>query len=161
MNSVPAWLLVAGSVAAGIAAIWSALVVVLWVQHRRSGRSVDWRDVLRLVPDVVRLLRRLAVDPDVPRATRWWLLALLGYLLLPIDLIPDFIPVLGFADDAIVIVIALRFSIRSAGEPAIRKHWPGTPDGLESLLALCAPRPKPAEGAVKNDARAGGDPLHR
>ena len=82
--------------------------------------------MMRLVPDVVRLIRRLAMDPDVPRATRWWLLALLGYLLLPIDVIPDFIPVLGFADDAIVIVIGLRFAIRSAGEPAIRRHWPGT-----------------------------------
>jgi len=160
---VPAWLLVAGSVAVGIAAIWSALVVVLWVQHRRSGRSVDWREVLRLVPDVVRLIRRLAVDPDVPRGTRWWLLALLGYLLLPIDLIPDFIPVLGFADDAIVIVIALRFAIRSAGEPAIRKHWPGTPDGLEGLLALCTPRLKPEAGACADEvgARASGDPRHR
>ena len=160
---MPAWLLVAGSVAVGIAAIWSALVVVLWVQHRRSGRSVDWREVLRLVPDVVRLIRRLAVDPDVPRGTRWWLLALLGYLLLPIDLIPDFIPVLGFADDAIVIVIALRFAIRSAGEPAIRKHWPGTPDGLEGLLALCTPRLKPEAGACADEvgARASGDPRHR
>jgi len=84
------------------------------------------------VPDVIRLIRRLALDPDVPRATRWWLIGLLGYLLLPIDLIPDFIPVLGFADDAIAIVIALRFAIHSAGEPAIRRHWPGTPEGLRS-----------------------------
>jgi uncharacterized membrane protein YkvA (DUF1232 family) len=158
---VPAWLLLAGSVAAGIAVIWSALVVVLWVQSRRAGRSVDWREMMRLVPDVLRLIRRLTLDPDVPRATRWWLLALLGYLLLPIDLIPDFIPVLGFADDAIVIVIGLRIAIHSAGEPAIRRHWPGTPDGLDSLLALSTSRTKPAEGAVKNDARASGDHLHR
>ncbi|MET0887198.1 MAG: DUF1232 domain-containing protein, partial [Mycetocola sp.] len=76
----------------------------------------------------------------VPLATRWSLIGLLGYLVLPIDLIPDFIPVLGFADDAIVIVIGLRFAIRHAGEPAVRRHWPGTPAGLDSLLALTTPR---------------------
>jgi uncharacterized membrane protein YkvA (DUF1232 family) len=161
VDSVPAWLLVAGSVAAGIAMIWSALVVVLWFQHRSAGRAVDWREMMRLVPDVLRLVRRLTLDPDVPRTTRWWLLALLGYLLLPIDLIPDFIPVLGFADDAIVVVIGLRFAIHSAGEPAIRRNWPGTPDGLDSLLALSMRRAKTTEGAAKNDARVSGDPLHR
>ena len=119
--------------------------------------------MMRLVPDVVRLIRRLAMDPDVPRATRWWLLALLGYLLLPIDVIPDFIPVLGFADDAIITVIGLRFAIHSAGEPAIRRHWPGTPDGLVSLLAVTAPRTQPETGAGADEvgARASGDPLHR
>ena len=119
--------------------------------------------MMRLVPDVVRLIRRLAMDPDVPRATRWWLLALLGYLLLPIDLIPDFIPVLGFADDAIVIVIGLRFAVHSAGEPAIRRHWSGTPDGLASLLAVTAPRSQPERGAGAGEdgVRAMGDPRNR
>ena len=121
---------------ASLAAIWVALVVVLWVQQRRVAGAVDWREIARLVPDVIRLIKRLATDPAVPRATRWWLIGLLGYLLLPIDLIPDFIPVLGFADDAIAIVIALRYAVRHAGEDAITRHWPGTPQGLESLLAL-------------------------
>jgi len=157
--NAPAWLLIACSIAVGIAAIWMALVVTLWVQHRRVDGAVDWRGVMRLVPDVIRLIRRLALDPDVPRATRWWLIGLLGYLLLPIDLIPDFIPVLGFADDAIAIVIALRFAIHSAGEPAIRRHWPGTPEGLESLLVLSTPRSRrPAE---EDRACESGDPLQQ
>lgn len=133
---MPEWLIVVLGVVAGLVVLWVALVVVLWVQQRRSGGSVDWRAVLRLAPDVVRLVRRLVADPSVPRATRWWLGGLLVYLLSPIDLIPDFVPVIGYADDAIVVVVALRFAIRHAGRPAIERHWPGTPEGLRSLLAL-------------------------
>jgi uncharacterized membrane protein YkvA (DUF1232 family) len=133
---VPEWLIVVLGVVAGLVMLWLALIVVLWVQQRRSGGSVDWRAVLRLAPDVVRLVRRLVADPSVPRATRWWLGGLLVYLLSPIDLIPDFVPVIGYADDAIVVVVALRFAIRHAGRPAIERHWPGTPEGLRSLLAL-------------------------
>jgi uncharacterized membrane protein YkvA (DUF1232 family) len=120
----------------GVLLLWLALVVGLWAQYRRAGAAVDWRATLRLVPDVIRLIRRLAGDPVVPRATRWWLVALLGYLVLPIDLVPDFIPVLGFADDAIVTLLVLRFAIRHAGAAAIERHWPGTADGLASVLRL-------------------------
>jgi uncharacterized membrane protein YkvA (DUF1232 family) len=95
---------------------------------------------MRLVADVVVLLRRLVADPEVPRGTRWWLGGLLVYLILPIDLVPDFIPVLGYADDAIIVAIALRYTIRTAGRPAIERHWPGTSEGLESLLALAGVR---------------------
>ncbi len=133
---MPEWLIVVLGAVAGLVVLWLALIVVLWVQQRRSGGSVDWRAVLRLAPDVVRLVRRLVADPSVPRATRWWLGGLLVYLLSPIDLIPDFVPVIGYADDAIVVVVALRFAIRHAGRPAIERHWPGTPEGLRSLLAL-------------------------
>ncbi len=133
---MPEWLVVVLGVVAGLVMLWLALIVSLWAQQRRSGGSVDWRAVLRLAPDVVRLVRRLVADPSVPRATRWWLGGLLVYLLSPIDLIPDFVPVIGYADDAIVVVVALRFAIRHAGRPAIERHWPGTPEGLRSLLAL-------------------------
>lgn len=137
---MPEWLIVVLGVVAGLVVLWLALIVVLWVQQRRSGGSVDWRAVLRLAPDVVRLVRRLVADPSVPRATRWWLGGLLVYLLSPIDLIPDFVPVIGYADDAIVVVVALRFAIRHAGRPAIERHWPGTSEGLRSLLALAGVR---------------------
>ncbi|PTT13753.1 hypothetical protein DBR36_16750 [Microbacterium sp. HMWF026] len=133
---MPEWLIVVLGVVAGLVVLWLALIIVLWVQQRRSGGSVDWRAVLRLAPDVVRLVRRLVADPSVPRATRWWLGGLLVYLLSPIDLIPDFVPVIGYADDAIVVVMALRFAIRHAGRPAIERHWPGTSEGLRSVLAL-------------------------
>ncbi len=97
---------------------------------RRLGSSVRWRDLLRLLPDVVRLLRRLAHDRTLPRRVRVWLWLLLGYLLLPLDLVPDFLPVIGYADDAVVVVLALRLVVRSAGPSALDRHWPGTPEGL-------------------------------
>lgn len=127
---------IAASIAGGVVLLWIALLVVLWVQVRRSGGAIDWREAMRLVPDVVRLIRRLVADDTVPRAVRWWLAGLLVYLLSPIDLVPDVIPVLGYADDAIVVVIALRFALRHAGRDAMERHWPGTPAGLDSLLAL-------------------------
>ncbi|HEY9306260.1 MAG TPA: DUF1232 domain-containing protein [Microbacterium sp.] len=137
---MPDWAIAVLSVLAGLVVLWVALLVILWVQARRAGRDVDWRQIVRLVADVVVLLRRLVADPRVPRGTRWWLGGLLVYLLLPIDLVPDFIPVLGYADDAIIVAIALRYTIRTAGRPAIERHWPGTPEGLESLLALVGVR---------------------
>lgn len=133
---MPDWLIVVLSVLAGFVLLWLVLVLVLWWQQRRAGSEVDWKGMLRLVPDVIRLIRRLAADRIVPRAARWWLVALLAYLLLPVDLVPDFIPVLGYADDAIVVAIVLRFAIRHAGIDAIERHWPGTPEGLRSVLAL-------------------------
>jgi uncharacterized membrane protein YkvA (DUF1232 family) len=144
-GAVPWWSVVLLSVVGGILLLWIALIVVLWVQQRRSGSDVDWRAVVRLVPDVVRLVRRLAGDHTVPRATRLWLIGLLGYLLLPIDLVPDFIPVLGYADDAIIVAVVLRLAVRHAGIDAIERHWPGTPAGLRSVLVLAGYR---RDGAV-------------
>ena len=139
---MPIWLTIVIAVVGGVLVLWLALIALLWVQQRRTGSAVDWRAMMRLVPDVVRLVKRLATDPAVPRATRWWLLALLGYLLLPFDLVPDFIPVIGFADDAVIVAIVLRFAIRHAGMDAIERHWPGTPDGLVSVLILAGLRPR-------------------
>lgn len=133
---MPDWLTVVLGVLGGFVLLWGALMAVLWWQQRRAGASVDWRGLLRLAPDLVRLIRRLVVDPAVPRAARWWLAGLLAYLVSPIDLVPDFLPVIGYADDAIVVAVALRFAIRHAGMPTIERHWPGTPDGLRSVLTL-------------------------
>jgi uncharacterized membrane protein YkvA (DUF1232 family) len=143
--TVPSWLQIVLGVAAGVLLLWLILVVVLLVQQRRAGSGTDWRGIARLVPDVVRLIKRLAADRDVPRPVRWWLLGLLVYLLLPIDLIPDFLPVIGYADDAIITAIALRFAIRRAGYAAVQRNWPGTPEGLASVLALARIRPPGAE----------------
>ena len=84
------------------------------------------RETLRLLPDLLRLLRRLAADADVPRAVRLRLWLLLGYLAIPIDLVPDFVPVLGYADDAIIVAVVLRSVVRRADAPVIHRHWPGT-----------------------------------
>lgn len=91
---------------------------------------------VRLLPDVLRLLRRLAADSNVPRTARLRLSLLLGYLAIPLDLVPDFVPVLGYADDAIIVSLVLRSVVRQAGAPLVRSHWPGTDDGLAALGRL-------------------------
>jgi uncharacterized membrane protein YkvA (DUF1232 family) len=107
------------------------------------------REALRLLPDLLRLSRRLVADRSVPRAARVRLWLLLGYLAVPIDLVPDFVPVLGYADDAIIVSLVLRSVVRRAGAPAVRRHWPGTDDGLGALsrltrLRLAGPPSEPA-----------------
>jgi uncharacterized membrane protein YkvA (DUF1232 family) len=91
-------------------------------------------EALRLLPDVLRLLRRLASDSDVLRTARVRLWLLLADLAIPFDLVPDFVPVLGYADDAIIVSLVLRSVVRRTGAPVIRRLWPGTKD---ELAALC------------------------
>jgi uncharacterized membrane protein YkvA (DUF1232 family) len=96
----------------------------------QPSRNKTWRDAARLLPDLLRLLKRLAADPTMPKSVRVRLALLVAYLALPFDLIPDFIPLLGYADDAIIVAIALRSVTRRVGPTALSKHWPGTPEGL-------------------------------
>lgn len=112
---------------------WLALVVALIIVRPRGG--LLW-EALRLLPDVLRLVRRLAADQALPREVRVRLGLLLAYLAVPIDLIPDFVPVLGYADDAIIVTAVLRSVVRRAGLAAVRRHWPGTPDGFTVLCRL-------------------------
>jgi uncharacterized membrane protein YkvA (DUF1232 family) len=94
------------------------------------------RAALPLLPDLVRLLHRLAADRQVPFGARARIVLLMIYLAIPIDLSPDFIPVLGYADDAIIVAAALRSVARRAGSDALDKHWPGTPEGLHAVRRL-------------------------
>jgi uncharacterized membrane protein YkvA (DUF1232 family) len=116
-------------VGAGVSLLvaWLALLGALWIIKPDEARL---RDLARLAPDLLRLFRRLAADRELPRGLRVRLLLLLGYLLLPIDLIPDVIPVVGYADDAIVAALVLRSVVRRAGPEALVRHWPGTSQGL-------------------------------
>ena len=120
-------------VAAALLLAWLALVVALVIVRPRGGLL---REALRLLPDVLRLIRRLAADKKLPRGVRIRLGLLLAYLALPIDVIPDFIPVLGYADDAIIVTAVLRGVVRRAGLEAVRAHWPGTDDGFAALARL-------------------------
>ena len=94
------------------------------------------REAVRILPDTVGLLRRLAVDPAVGRPVRFRLWLLIAYLALPFDLVPDFIPVLGYADDALLVAAVLRSVVRRAGPEAIRRNWRGTEDGLATVFRL-------------------------
>ena len=124
------WLIGAG---AALLVAWAALIVVL-VAAKPKGPLFS--EALRLLPDLLRLLRRLAADRTLPRGVRIRLALLMAYLAIPIDLIPDFIPVLGYADDAIIVTLVLRGTVRRAGLPAVRAHWPGTDDGFTALCRL-------------------------
>ncbi|SEK88981.1 YkvA family protein [Nonomuraea pusilla] len=127
------WWDLAIGVAVALVVSWAALVVTLAVVRPRGGLL---QESLRLLPDVLRLVRRLAADGSLPRGVRVRLGLLLAYLAFPIDLIPDFIPVLGYADDAIIVMAVLRSVVRRAGLPAVERHWPGTPDGFAALTRL-------------------------
>lgn len=130
------WVPVVLSVVAGLLLVWLVLVLLLWLEQRKHPGKATLLDLLRLAPDVARLLRRLAADRTLPVGVRIWLAVLLVYLVSPIDLIPDFIPVLGYADDALVVAIAVRFATRRAGRAALERHWPGNPAGLAAVLRL-------------------------
>jgi uncharacterized membrane protein YkvA (DUF1232 family) len=119
--------------AVAVLVLWLVLVAALWV-CRPDAR--DLKQTLRLMPDVLRLLGRLARDRSLPVNARGWLWGLLLYLAMPIDVIPDFIPMIGYADDAILVLLALRMVARRIGAPALRAHWPGTEEGFAALSAL-------------------------
>ncbi|MDX3110267.1 YkvA family protein [Nonomuraea angiospora] len=132
MTGAWGWDLLIGVVIA-LLVTWAALIATLALVRPRKSLL---REALRLLPDVLRLVRRLAADATLPRGVRVRLGLLLAYLAIPIDLVPDFIPVLGYADDAIIITAVLRSVVRRAGLSAVRRHWPGTDDGFAVLCRL-------------------------
>jgi len=119
--------------AACLVGLWLAFIAFVFV-IRPDGTSR--RDAMRLFPDTLRLVRRLAADRSIPRRTRWLVGLLLIYLASPLDLVPDFVPAIGFADDAILTAFVLRHVIRKAGPDKLREHWPGSSDGLTTLTRL-------------------------
>ncbi|BCJ32311.1 YkvA family protein [Actinocatenispora sera] len=131
-------LIAAISVIAGVLLLWLVLVAVLALA-RPKGNALT--EMLRILPDLLRLVTRLARDNTLPRGVRIRLWLLLAYLALPFDLIPDFIPVLGYADDAIIVALVLRSTIRRAGTDSIARQWPGTPDGLTAIHRLTRTTP--------------------
>ena len=125
------------SVAIALLLTWLALVIALVVV--RPDKSVI-TEALRLLPDLLRLVARLAGDRTLPPAVRVRLGLLLAYLAFPLDLIPDVVPVLGYADDVVAVLWVLRSVIRLVGEEPIRHAWPGTAAGYEALLRLVTAR---------------------
>jgi uncharacterized membrane protein YkvA (DUF1232 family) len=103
-----------------------------------AGRRTDAAAVARLVPDCLVLVRRLAADERLPRRNRVALAALVFYLVMPIDVIPDFVPVVGYLDDAILVLVVLRSVVRAAGPTVLAQHWPGRPRGLQIVVRALA-----------------------
>ena|SRR5690349_3796977 len=115
-----------------LALVYAAFVVVLVLLGRRG----DARAFATFIPDCIVLVTRLARDPRVSRRRKLLLLALAGYLALPFDLVPDFIPVAGQLDDAIVVALALRGFLRGGGEDLVRELWPGPERSLALIVRL-------------------------
>ena len=100
------------------------------------GRGAEARAFARFLPDCIVLFRRLLSDPRLSRGRKLLLLGMVAYLAMPFDLIPDFIPVAGQLDDAILVALVLRTVLRGAGAPLVREHWPGPETSLAAMVRL-------------------------
>jgi uncharacterized membrane protein YkvA (DUF1232 family) len=136
MMGMERWLLFLGLVAAIVYGLFVAGLALF-------GRKGDARALAGFIPDCIVLFRRLLADPRMPRRYRFVVIALLGYLALPFDVVPDFIPVAGQLDDAIVVALALRAILRGGGLEMIEQHWPGPRSSLSLILRLADRGAKP------------------
>jgi uncharacterized membrane protein YkvA (DUF1232 family) len=118
--------------ALALAGVYVAAVLALFVAGRRS----DARALARFVPDCARLFKRLAGDPRVPRRHKLALAVAAAYLVMPLDLVPDFIPVVGQLDDAILVAVVLRSLVRAAGPDVVTANWPGPRASLSVVLSM-------------------------
>ena len=112
---MPAWLAAAAAITAGL---YLLLVLGLLV----AGRRTDARAVAGFIPDCIVLFKRLLSDPRLSRRRKLLIAVLVAYLVLPFDLVPDFIPIAGQLDDAILVWLAVRGLWRTG---LIQEHWPG------------------------------------
>ena len=127
------WLLVAF---ATVLAVYAAFVCWLVAVGRRS----DARAVAGFIPDSTVLIHRIVGDQRVSARSKLWLAGLIAYLAMPFDVVPDFIPVAGQLDDAIVIALVLRKLFRATGRELIEEHWPGPRASLDVLLRVAVGR---------------------
>ena len=121
------------AVVLALLALWAALLVLFWILR---PRGVPIRELVGLIPDVIRLLRSLITDRTVPLDVRLVLVGLLAWILSPIDLIPEFLPGIGPLDDVIVAVVAFRYVRRRLGVDGLRRRWRGTDAGFDLLLRV-------------------------
>jgi uncharacterized membrane protein YkvA (DUF1232 family) len=115
-----------------VAGVWLALLGLLLLLGRRTAA----RELASFVPDCLVLFRRLLRDPRVPRRAKLALALLVAYLAMPFDLVPDFIPVAGQLDDAILVGAAIAYVVRRAGRDVVQELWPGSERGLRVVLAF-------------------------
>jgi uncharacterized membrane protein YkvA (DUF1232 family) len=120
------WLLLSGAVA--VLYLGSILLLIA------LGRRADARALAGFIPDCLVLLRRLLSDPRVPRRRKLVLALLVAYLVMPLDLVPDFIPVAGQLDDLIIAALALRYALRGGSVALLREHWPGPARSLDLVI---------------------------
>ena len=123
------WLLIGGIV---LVALWAlAIAVLVWL-----GRRTAARELVTLLPNLLRLFRALLRDPRVPRSSKILLVLGATWLVSPIDLIPEFLPGVGPLDDAVVAALVLRHLVRRAGSDVVREHWSGDPRTSAIVLRI-------------------------
>lgn len=120
-------------IVAGLIALWLALLILFWALR---PKGVPAREIVGVIPDVLRLLRSLIADSSAPADVRLILVGVFAWILSPIDLIPEFIPILGPLDDVVVGVVAMRYVRRRVGLDDLRARWAGTPEGFELLVRV-------------------------
>lgn len=133
-----------------LAAIWLAAIAVLLL----AGRRTLARELATLVPNLLLLFKDLIGDPRVPRSSRMMLVVAAVWIASPIDLIPEFIPVLGPLDDAIVAALVLRFVLARAGREVIQEHWRGDPATLRRILRVAGVGDGDGDGVGNGEGHA-------
>lgn len=120
-------------IAVALLVLWAGVLLLLWLTR---PRGVATRDLLRVLPDVLRLGRSIVADRSVPLDVRLALIGALVWIVSPIDLIPEFIPVIGPLDDVVVAILVLRYARRRLGIGELRRRWSGTDDGFRMVSRL-------------------------
>ncbi|SDT06506.1 YkvA family protein [Jiangella sp. DSM 45060] len=128
---MPGWPQAALVAAGALVLTWLVLVLLAW--RLPPGLA---RDLAGFLPDCVTTARRLRRDPRVPRRARVAVLVAMLWVLSPIDLIPEFLPVIGPLDDVVVVALVLRYAARTVPGEALFEAWPGNPDLLRRILGL-------------------------
>jgi uncharacterized membrane protein YkvA (DUF1232 family) len=129
MSAWQQWVLVGFGLTLVLYALFLAVLLVV-------GRRTDAQALATFIPDCLILFRGLVRDPRVPASRKLLLVALIVYLAMPFDLVPDFIPVAGQLDDAILAALILRTLVRSGGPELVREHWRGPQRSLDVILRL-------------------------
>jgi len=114
-----------------IVALYAVVVVALLI----AGKRVAAKELATLVPNLLLLFKDLVKDPRVPRSAKIWLALGAVWIASPIDLLPEFLPVIGPLDDAVVAALVLRYLVRRAGVEVVKEHWRGDPRTLEKILS--------------------------
>ena len=119
--------------------VWAVFIAALAIWRPKVGVA----EAARILPDLLRMLGAIAQDGSMPFTVRLRIWLLLVYYAIPFDLVPDVIPVIGYADDAILTIWAIRSVVRRGGQDALERHWPGSAEGLAVVRNLAGvPEPR-------------------
>lgn len=144
VDSAMSWFNAVVPLLGGVLLVYLVLLLLLWLYARKHPGTVRLGDALRVLPDFLVFLGRLARDRNLPKRSRVALLLLLIYLASPIDVVPDFIPLIGYADDILIVALVLRLVVRTAGKDVLLRNWTGSEPGrrlVEQLAGITTAEP--------------------